>query len=127
MELLAINSPKAPVAPDAYAQAIEVRGAKRWLFISGQVGEGMGGEAPPGIEAQLELAWRNIFHQLEAAQMSVTNIAKITVLLDSRDYVPAYRTSRQNALQGYLPALSVVIGRTVEDPWLVEIEAVAVG
>ncbi len=58
--------------------------------------------------------------------MSVTNIAKTAAPLDSCEYVPAYRASRQKAPQGHLLALSVVIGRTVEDPWLVEIGAVAV-
>jgi 2-iminobutanoate/2-iminopropanoate deaminase len=126
MNLISINSSQAPQVPTAYSQAMEVRGAQRLLFISGQVGESASGEIPKDIGSQLKLAWDNLFSQLAAADMTVANLVKVTVLLSSRNDLTAFRAARKEAMQDHVPALTVIIADTVDARWLVEIEGIAV-
>jgi len=126
MKLISINSSQAPQVPTAYSQAMEVREAQRLLFISGQVGESVSGEVPKDIESQLKLAWDNLFSQLAAADMTVANLVKVTALLSSRDHLTSFRAARKEAMQGHVPALTVIIADTVDARWLVEIEGIAV-
>lgn len=55
-----LNSSDAPPPAAAYTQAIEVSGATRTLYISGQVGQRMDGTIPEDIVEQSQLAWENL-------------------------------------------------------------------
>jgi enamine deaminase RidA (YjgF/YER057c/UK114 family) len=55
-----------PVA--AYTQAIEVSGATRTLYISGQIGHRMDGTIPDDIAEQSRLAWQNLAAPVRAGQ-----------------------------------------------------------
>jgi 2-iminobutanoate/2-iminopropanoate deaminase len=125
MRLTARNSPTAPVAVGGYAQACEVEGAKRLLFISGQIPETSAGTVPEGFEAQAALVWANVRAQLEAAGMSVRNLVKVTTFLSSRDHALPNRQARQAALDDHTPALTVIITGIFDEQWLLEIEAIA--
>jgi 2-iminobutanoate/2-iminopropanoate deaminase len=120
-----INSPAAPKPAGGYAQALEVSGAKRLLFISGQIPENVHGEIPPDFRAQAQLAWANVFAQLQAAGMSVANLVKVTTFLSSREYALPNREVRKEVLGGHAPALTVIISGIFDERWLLEIEAIA--
>ena len=49
MNITAINAESAPAASGGYSQALEVQGAKRLLFISGQIPETRAGSVPEGF------------------------------------------------------------------------------
>ena len=78
MKLNTINADSAPKPVGRYSQALEVREAQCFLYISGQVPESILGDDPIDFESQANLVWSNIIAQLEAANMSIENLVKIT-------------------------------------------------
>jgi 2-iminobutanoate/2-iminopropanoate deaminase len=124
MRLTPINSSSAPQAVGGYSQAVDVSGVQRLLFVSGQVPESVTGDVPSDFSAQARLAWHNIIAQLEAADMSIRNLVKVTIFLSSREFAATNREVRQEVLRGHAPALSVVITGIFDEKWLLEIEAV---
>ena len=125
MNIIAINAESAPAASGGYSQALEVQGAKRLLFISGQIPETRAGSVPEGFPAQAKLAWQNVLAQLHAAGMSVSNLVKVTTFLASRELAIANRAARHEALGSHAPALTVVVAGIFDEQWLLEIEAIA--
>ena len=125
MNIIAINAESAPAASGGYSQALEVQGAKRLLFISGQIPETRAGSVPEGFPAQAKLAWQNVLAQLHAAGMSVSNLVKVTTFLASRELAIANREARHEALGSHAPALTVVVAGIFDEQWLLEIEAIA--
>jgi 2-iminobutanoate/2-iminopropanoate deaminase len=125
MKFNIVNASSAPQPAGGYSQALEVVGVQRLLFISGQIPESAAGEIPAGFPAQARLAWRNVLAQLEAAGMSMANLAKVTVFLSSREFAMPNREIRQEVLGSHNPALTVIIADIFDERWLLEIEAVA--
>jgi 2-iminobutanoate/2-iminopropanoate deaminase len=120
-----VNSKCAPVAAGGYSQAVAVSGAKRLLFISGQIPETMAGQVPDGFPAQARLVWRNLCAQLDAAGMTVANLVKVTIFLSSREFAILNREIRQEVLGAHSPALTVIVTGIFDATWLLEIEAIA--
>ncbi len=125
MKLNTINASTAPEPSGGYSQALEVRDARRLLFISGQIPEIRMGEVPKDFKSQAELAWVNVCSQLEAANMTVANLVKVTTFLSSREYAVQNREVRQAVLGDHAPAFSAIITGIFDERWLLEIEAVA--
>jgi 2-iminobutanoate/2-iminopropanoate deaminase len=125
MQFTPLNSIDAPKASGGYAQAVEVAQTKRLLFISGQIPESKDGIVPATFEQQAELVWHNVVAQLQAANMSVSNLVKVTTFLSSREYALPNREARQKALGTHTPALTVIITGIFDEQWLLEIEAIA--
>ncbi|MBX9617510.1 MAG: RidA family protein [Hyphomicrobiales bacterium] len=121
-----IQSDKAPPVKTGYAQAIEFGRAKRTLLVSGQIPVDVEGTVPAGFDAQCRLVWRNIFAQLDAAGMTIANIAKVTIFLSSREYAVPNRTIRMEMLGDHEPALTCIITGIFDEAWLLEIEALAI-
>ena len=71
-----LNAPDATAPVAAYRQAIEVTGATRTLYISGQVGQRMDGTIPADIVEQSRLAWQNLEAHLKAAGMTWTILSR---------------------------------------------------
>jgi 2-iminobutanoate/2-iminopropanoate deaminase len=126
MKLTSVNSHEAPQPSGGYSQAMEVFGAERLLFISGQIPQSPNGRVPKEFPEQAKLAWQNLFAQLDAAAMSVKNLVKVTIFLSSRDFAAANREARQKYLGAHSPALTVIIADIFDEKWLLEIEATAV-
>lgn len=126
LKLKAVNASSAPQPAGGYSQALEVVGAQRLLFVSGQVPETEAGVVPADFKAQARLAWSNVRAQLEAAGMTMANLVKITTFLSSREYALANREVRNEVLGSHSPALTVIITGIFDETWLLEIEAVAV-
>lgn len=125
MKLERLEAPSAPRAVGGYAQALEVRAARRLLFVSGQVPETAAGETPLEFRAQAELVWANLMAQLAAAGMGVENLVKVTTFLASREHAAVNADVRGAVLGGHAPALTVIVAGIFDERWLLEIEAVA--
>jgi enamine deaminase RidA (YjgF/YER057c/UK114 family) len=110
----------------SYGQGALVTDAARLLFVSGQVPEDNDGHVPDDFDGQCRLAWRNVLSVLEAADMTVRNLAKVTVFLSDRRYREANSLIRHEVLGDHCPALTVIITGIYDETWLLEIEAVAV-
>jgi len=125
MKLKAINAKSAPQPVGPYSQALEVSEAKRFLFISGQVPESLTGEEALDFGAQARLTWSNVIAQLEAADMTIKNLVKVTTYLSSREHRAINRDVRDEILGDHLPALTVIMAEIFEEQWHIEIEAIA--
>jgi 2-iminobutanoate/2-iminopropanoate deaminase len=125
MKLTPVNAPSAPRASGGYSQAIEIFGAQRLLFISGQIPESASGKVPREFPEQAKLAWQNLLAQLDEAAMSVKNLVKVTIFLSSREFAAANREIRQKVLGAHSPAMTVIITGIFDENWLLEIEATA--
>ena len=101
-----LNAPDAYAPVAAYTQAIEVSGAARTLYISGQIGQRMDGAIPDDIVEQSRLAWQNLEAQLND--------------------VAAAREARSKALGDRKPASTLIVGGLANPAWKIEIEGVAV-
>ena len=126
MERRVFNAEAAPVPRGRYAQAVEVAGAARTLYISGQVPADRTDAVPDGFRAQCRQAWANVEAQLAVAGMTLDNLVKITTFLADRRFGLENREVRQEVLGDRTPAATVVIAGIFDEAWLVEIEAVAV-
>ncbi len=120
-----INAEAAPQPVSAFSQAVEVTGPVRTLYISGQLGTEPDGTAPPTMEEQARLAWRNLGLQLAAAGMSFDNLVKVTMYIPNRDEIPASRPARTEALGERRPASTVIVAGLADPAWKIEIEAIA--
>lgn len=125
MRIKAINALSGPQPAGGYSQAVDVAGATRLVFISGQIPETAQGDTPAGFEAQARLAWANVIAQLEAAGMTLDNLVKHTTYLSDRKYREANSSIRREILGDRAPALTVIIADIFDEAWLLEIEAVA--
>jgi 2-iminobutanoate/2-iminopropanoate deaminase len=120
-----VNASDAPPPGPSYAQAMEVAGASRLLFISGQIPVDAAGELASDFRTQCRQAWANVEAQLRAAGMGLENLVKVTTFLGDRQYTEDNRAVRIEVLGELQPALTVIITGIYDKAWLVEIEAVA--
>ncbi|MDP3738825.1 MAG: RidA family protein [Hyphomonadaceae bacterium] len=125
MERRAINAPDAPTASGGYSQAVEIAGAKRLLFISGQIPVDAAGALPPTFREQCLLAWANVEAQLRAAGLDLSHLVKVTTFLADRSHAMENREVRNEVLGDLKPALTVIIAGIFDRSWLIEIEAIA--
>jgi enamine deaminase RidA (YjgF/YER057c/UK114 family) len=120
------SNPSTVREPTGYTHAIEVRGAERWLVISGQVGMAPDGTVPDTGGAQITQALANLRAVLEANDMTVTNIVKTTVFLTDRSLLGAFRAARNAVFGEHAPASTLLFISGLADPrFVVEIEAEA--
>ncbi|MCX7684665.1 MAG: RidA family protein [Acetobacteraceae bacterium] len=124
MQRRTVASPDAPPTR-GYAAAVEVSGASRLLFVSGQIPALPDGTVPEGFEAQCRACWRNVLAQLAAAGMGPENIVRIGTFLADASFTPAARAVRAEMLGGREVAATTVVAGLIDPAWLVEIEAVA--
>lgn len=125
IEKRALNAPDAVQPTGGYPQAVEVAGAQRLLFISGQIPVRADGGVPKEFKEQAQLAWANVEAQLRAAGMSLDNLVKVTIFLSERAYSVENRAVRRAVLGDRPVALTVIITGIFDAAWLLEIEAVA--
>ncbi len=125
VQLRSINAKSAPEAVGGYSQALETTNGTRRLYISGQIPVTSDGTVPETFSAQARLAWTNVLAQLEAADMTISNLVKVTIFLSDRKFALENRQARQDALRDHAPALTVIIAGIFDEAWLLEIEATA--
>jgi enamine deaminase RidA (YjgF/YER057c/UK114 family) len=105
---------------------VEVTGASRTLYISGQVGIAADSGIPEDAEAQCALAWRNLQAQQRAAGMDAENLVKITTIVRNPADVASLRAGRAAVLGTHRPASTLIIGGLSAPAWKVEVEGIAV-
>ena len=108
-----------------YVHAMEVIGATRQLFVSGTMGLAESGSAPASLDEQLDLIWKNIQRILAEAEMSVSNIVRLTSYLARTEYAAKNQAARENALGGRVVPTTAIVVTTLDPSWLVEIEVIA--
>jgi enamine deaminase RidA (YjgF/YER057c/UK114 family) len=123
-----IVNPTTIVKPASrYAQGIVHRAAAERLLISGQVGIAPDGAIEPGLEAQMQRCWSNLFAVLADAGFAVSDLVKITVLMTPPGDIALYRGMRDRMLDGHLCATTFMLVAGLAHPdLLVEIEGEAV-
>jgi 2-iminobutanoate/2-iminopropanoate deaminase len=128
-ESLTITPVNAENAPQSvhrrYSQAVSLSGHRTLLFVSGQIPADKDGHLPADFEAQARLCWNNLFAQLEAGGMGLSNLVKVTVFLKHYEDRDANAKVRFEVLGDHRPALSTIITDVYDPDWLLEIEAIA--
>jgi enamine deaminase RidA (YjgF/YER057c/UK114 family) len=112
-----------------FSQAVHVSGGERVLFCSGQTATGPDG-APPtttDVVEQVTMAFANLRTVLEAADMAVADVVRLTVYTTDVDALLAGYGSAAEALAPNLPAMTLIgVSRLAFPELKVEIEATAV-
>ncbi|MBL13437.1 MAG: enamine deaminase RidA [Rhodospirillaceae bacterium] len=110
-----------------YSHGVQVEASSTLLFMSGQVGRGLPhGEILPDFEGQIRQTYANIESVLKDANMTLTNLVKITTYLTDRSNLEAMREIRKEILGDHKPAhtLVIVAGLAFEE-YLIEVDCVA--
>lgn len=122
----AIATEKAPAAIGPYSQGIAVGD---FVFCSGQIplDPATGALVEGGIEAQTRRSLANVEAILKAHGLSLANVVKTTVFLQSMDDFAAMNGVYETAFTGTVyPARSAVEVAKLPKGALVEIEVIAV-
>lgn len=119
-----VTTDAAPAALGPYSQAVVAGG---FVFVSGTVGiDPATGEVAEGIEAQTELALRNIAAILQAAGASMTDLVKTTIFYSDVSDFPRLNEVYARFMPDPPPARSAPANVVLPRGLLVSIEAVAV-
>jgi 2-iminobutanoate/2-iminopropanoate deaminase len=109
-----------------YAHGVETRAGARTLHVSGQVGQTPEGHLSPDFRDQCRQALLNVSAVLNAADMTLTDIVKMSFFLVRREDMAALVEVRKELLDGVRPAITTVfVAGLVSPDWLVEVEVVA--
>ncbi len=107
----------------AYSHQIEIKADERILVLSGQVGVRQDGTVPDDPIDQLDLAFENVMRNLQAAQMEVTDIIKITYYLVGEFDTAKRRVVTSAKLGGHQPCSTLIYAAALASPTLrVEID-----
>lgn len=110
----------------AYAHAMHVEGATEWLYVSGQVpADDNYGGTPQDFTDQARMTWSNIERRLNAVDMALSNLVKVTIYLSDRKYRDRNFEVRKAVLGDLGLALTIIIADIYDESWLLEIEAIA--
>lgn len=106
-----------------YSHQVEITG-ERMLILSGQVGMRHDGSTPEDLIEQLDLAFENIFHNLQAANMQVKDLVKLTIYLVGEWDTDKRRALTASKLAGHQPAMTLIYTAALASPAIkVEIDA----
>ena len=120
-----INAADAAAPAGAYTQAVEITGATRTLYVSGQVPADVAGHVPDDLPSQCRLVWMNVEAQLRAAGMGLDNIVKLTTILPDVASLGESRKARVEAMGDRRPASTLIVGGLANPAWKIEIEIIA--
>jgi len=106
-----------------YSHQVEIAGG-RMLIISGQIGIRLDGTIPEDPIEQLDIAFENIFRNLKAANMQVTDLVKLTTYLVGEWDTDKRRALVASKLAGHQPAMTLMYAAALASPAIkVEIDA----
>ena len=124
--ITALNPDAVPANP-YYSQGIELSGAQRLVFVSGQVGIDADGVLADGIAAQTERAIANVNAVLAEAGLSSSDLVKLTIYLTDPANAEGFIAAAGPALPPTPPATSMLFVSMASPDLLVEIDAIAAG
>jgi len=108
----------------SYSHQIEINGIERMLILSGQVGMRQDGTVPDDPIEQMDVAFENIFRNLQAANMDVKDIIKLTYYLVGEINTIRRRELVISKLQGHAPCSTLLYVAALASPiYKVEIDA----
>jgi 2-iminobutanoate/2-iminopropanoate deaminase len=108
----------------AYSHQVEVSGAARLLFMSGQVGMAPDGSIPDDPIEQLSLAIDNVAANLDAAGMQLDDLVKLTTYLVGEWDANARRQLLGSKLGAHRPCTTLLYVAGLASPkLLVELDA----
>jgi len=108
----------------SYSHQIEIKGNERLLVLSGQVGMRLDGTVPEDPLEQMDVAFENIFRNLQTANMGVKDIIKLTYYLVSEIDTAKRRELVASKLQGHAPCSTLLYVAALASPiYEVEIDA----
>jgi len=108
----------------SYSHQIEITGRERMLILSGQVGRREDGTVPDDPIEQIDVALENIFRNLQAANMGVKDIVKLTYYLAGAIDTAKRRELVASKLQGHKPCSTLLYVAALASPiYKVEIDA----
>jgi 2-iminobutanoate/2-iminopropanoate deaminase len=111
-----------PIA--GYTHQIEISAPERMLVLSGQVGRTEAGLVPEDPIQQLDLAFENLFRNLQAAGMEVKDIIKLTLYLTGEMDAAARRDVLVSRLGDHKPCMTLVFVAALASPiYRVEVDA----
>ncbi|MEY2570116.1 MAG: hypothetical protein QOE63_466 [Acidimicrobiaceae bacterium] len=111
-----------------FSQAVRVEGGQRVLFCSGQTATGPDGAPPTTADMgeQVTAALANLRTVLEAADMAIADVVKLTVYTTDVDELLAAYGAAAEVLAPNLPAMTLIgVSRLAFPELKVEIEATA--
>jgi 2-iminobutanoate/2-iminopropanoate deaminase len=118
------NPPNVHQPLGSYSHQIEITGSERMLVLSGQVGIREDGSVPEDPIEQIDAAFENIFRNLQAANMSVKDIIKLTYYLAGEIDTAKRRELVASKLQGHQPCSTLLYVAALASPiYKVEIDA----
>ena len=118
-----IETSKAPAAIGPYSQAVL---CDKTLFTSGQLGiDPKNGVLMEGIEAQTQQALENLSQILLETKMSIHNVAKVTIFLQSMKDFQKVNDIYAQFFGDHKPARSTIEVSALPKSALIEIEAIA--
>ena len=113
-----------------YSQLTRVK-ASEFVFIAGQVGVDRDGKVADGFDAQCVQTFANIETALKSVGAGWANIVQFTTYLVHSQDIPKFMTYRLREFPkmfsngAYPPNTLLIIDRLVQEPLLVEVQAVA--
>lgn len=119
------NPDDVPEAVGDYTNALEVPAGHRTLFISGQIPETRDGVVPDDVAEQCRLIWQHIESCLRSADMTISNVVKVTTYLSDHSVADANTRVRREVLGEHRPALTVIVADIFAPQWNLEIDVIA--
>jgi len=107
----------------SYTHQVEIKGNERMLVLSGQVGMREDGTVPDDPIEQIDLAFENIFRNLQAAHMDMSDIIKLTFYLVGEIDATKRRELVAARLKGHKPCMTLLYAQSLASPiYKVEID-----
>ena len=111
---------------NTYSHGVEVTPPTRLLFGAGQAGVDSDGAVAAGIEAQSRLVWQHIASILAEADMEITDIVQLNMLLVDREDRAGASRVRSEFLGDHRPASTLMVVSGLANPdWLIEVDFIA--
>lgn len=118
------NPPNVHPPIGSYSHQIEITGNERLLILSGQVGMREDGTVPEDPLEQLEVVFENIIRNLQAANMGVQDILKLTYYVVGEMDTVKRREVIASKLQRHRPCSTFLYVAALASPvYRVEIDA----
>tara|TARA_R110002096_G_scaffold416576_2_gene619253 strand:+ start:71424 stop:71903 length:480 start_codon:yes stop_codon:yes gene_type:complete len=113
--------------PNRYAMGKLAPKGAEVLITGGQVGSNKDGIYAKGIEAQADLAFKNLYEVVRAAGMDSANVMKINLFYLEREHIGVIMAARNRYFGAdFRPAQTALVVKSLAGPQiLVEVEAIA--
>ena len=133
VEIVIDNPPGLGKALGQYSQMTRVRNCSEWLFVAGQLATDVAGNivGAGDFDAQCQQVFGNIAAALEAAGAGWGNVVQFTTYLVHSQDIPRFMAYRLHEFPRlfpdgrYPPNTLLIVDRLVQEPFLVEVQAIA--